>query len=59
MSVDMLTFATLGQRIGCSPEAARALAKLLRLVDTGRANGNDGKANVADDLAALERRRAG
>jgi hypothetical protein len=54
MSVELLTFATLGQRIGCSPEAARALAKQLRLVDTGRAKGNDGKANVADNLAALD-----
>ena len=31
MPVEMLTYAALSERLGCSAEAARALAKRLRL----------------------------
>jgi hypothetical protein len=50
MPVEMLTYAALGERLGCSPEAARALAKRLRLP---RQRANDGKALVAVDVAEL------
>jgi hypothetical protein len=40
----------LGERLNCSPEAARALAKGLRLP---RQRANDGKALVAVDVAEL------
>jgi hypothetical protein len=41
MPIEMLTYAALGERLNCSPEAARALAKRLRLP---RQRANDGKA---------------
>jgi hypothetical protein len=50
MAVEMLTYAALGERIGSSAEAARALAKRLRLP---RQRANDGKALVAVDLAEI------
>jgi chromosome segregation ATPase len=50
MPVEMLTYAALGERLGCSPEAVRALAKRLRLP---RQRANDGKALVSVDLAEL------
>jgi hypothetical protein len=50
MPVEMLTYAALGARLNCSPEAARALAKRLRLP---RQLANDGKALVVVDVAEL------
>jgi chromosome segregation ATPase len=50
MPIEMLTYAALGERLGCSSEAVRALAKRLRLP---RHRGNDGKALVAVDLAEI------
>ena len=50
MPVEMLTYAALAARLDCSPEAARSLAKRLRLP---RQRGNDGRALVAVDLAEL------
>jgi hypothetical protein len=50
MPVEMLTYAALGERIGSSAEAARALAKRLRLP---RQRANNGKALVAVDLAEI------
>jgi hypothetical protein len=51
MSVESLTYVALGERLGCSPEAARALAKRLRLP---RQKANDGKALVIVDLTEIE-----
>jgi hypothetical protein len=51
MAVESLTYAALGQRLNCSPEAARALVKRLRLP---RQKANDGKALVTVDLAEIE-----
>ena len=51
MAVKSLTYAALGQRLGCSPEAARALAKRLRLP---RQKANDGKALVVVDLTEID-----
>ncbi len=51
MAVESLTYAALGERLGCSPEAARALAKRLRLP---RQKANDGKALVVVDLTEIE-----
>jgi chromosome segregation ATPase len=53
MPVEMLTYAALGERLNCSPEAARALAKRLRLP---RQRANDGKTLVAVDVAELTHR---
>jgi hypothetical protein len=50
MPVEMLTYAALSERLGCSAEAARALVKRLRLP---RQRGNNGKALVAVDLAEI------
>jgi hypothetical protein len=50
MSVEMLTYAALGDRLKISPEAARALAKRLRLP---RSLSHDGKAVVSVDLAEV------
>ena len=50
MSVEMLTYAALGARLKISPEAARALAKQLRLP---RLLSPDGKALVSVDLAEI------
>ena len=51
MPVENLTYAALGERLGCSPEAARALAKRLRLP---RQKANDGRALVVVDLTEIE-----
>jgi hypothetical protein len=50
MPVEMLTYAALAERLDCSPEAARSLAKRLRLP---RQRANDGKTLVTVDLAEL------
>ena len=50
MSVEMLTYAALGARLEISPEAARSLAKRLRLQ---RSLSDDGKALVSVDLAEI------
>ena len=50
MPVEMLTYAALSERLGCSAEAARALVKRLRLP---RQRANNGKALVAVDLAEI------
>jgi DNA repair exonuclease SbcCD ATPase subunit len=63
MSVEILTYGALGARLEISPEAARSLAKRLRLP---RSLSDDGKALVSVDLAEIRhtpqppgRRRAG
>jgi hypothetical protein len=50
MTVEMLTYAALSERLGCSAEAARALVKRLWLP---RQRANNGKALVAVDLAEI------
>ena len=50
MSVETLTYAALGARLKISPEAARSLAKRLRLP---RSLSGDGKALVGVDLAEI------
>jgi hypothetical protein len=50
MPVELLTYATLADRLKCSPEAARSLAKRLRLP---RQRGNDGKARISVDMAEI------
>ena len=50
MSVETLTYAALGARLKISPEAARSLAKRLRLP---RSLSGDGKALVSVDLAEI------
>jgi hypothetical protein len=50
MAVEMLSYNQLGERLGCSPEAARALVKRLRLP---RQKANDGKVLVSVDLSEL------
>jgi hypothetical protein len=50
MPVELLTYAALGERLNCFPEAARSLAKRLRLP---RQLANDGKALVVVDVAEL------
>ena len=50
MSVEMLTYAALGARLKISPEAARSLARRLRLP---RSLSDDGKALVSVDLAEI------
>jgi|SRR5271166_2978219 len=50
MPVEMLTYAALGARLNCSPEAARSLAKRLRLP---RQLANDGEALVVVGVAEL------
>jgi len=47
MPIEMLNYAQLGERLNCSPEAARALVKRLRLP---RQKANDGKVLVSVDL---------
>ena len=49
--IEHLTYAELAERLKCSPEAARALAKR-RLLQ--RQRGNDGKARVVVDLADVQ-----
>jgi hypothetical protein len=51
LPVETLTYAALGQRLGCSAEGARALAKRLRLA---RQKANDGKTLVTVDLAEID-----
>jgi hypothetical protein len=51
MSIESLTYADLGNRLGTSPEAARSLARRLRLP---RKPGNDGKVRVTVDLAEIQ-----
>lgn len=50
MSAEMLTYAALGTRLKISPEAARSLAKRLRLP---RSLSQDGKAVVSIDLSEI------
>ena len=50
MAIEMLHYADLAARLKVSPEAARALAKRLRLP---RSRGNDGRALVSVDLAEI------
>jgi hypothetical protein len=50
MGIEMLTYAQLGERLNCSREAARALARRLRLP---RQKANDGKVLVSVDLAEI------
>ena len=50
MTTESLTYSELGERLGSSPEAARSLARRLRLV---RKPGNDGKVRVIVDLAEI------
>jgi hypothetical protein len=50
MPVETLTYAALSQRLNCSPAAARALVKRLRLP---RQKANDGKALVSVDLSEI------
>jgi nuclear transport factor 2 (NTF2) superfamily protein len=47
MATEMLTYSQLGARLSCSPEAARALVRRLRLP---RQKANDGKVLVSIDL---------
>jgi chromosome segregation ATPase len=54
MAVEMLTYANLASRLKVSPEAARALAKRLRLT---RSRSNDGKTLVSVDLAEINHSR--
>jgi multidrug resistance efflux pump len=51
MPLEMLTYADLAHRLKVSPEAARALAKRLRLP---RSRSNDGKALVRVDLSEIQ-----
>jgi hypothetical protein len=53
MSVEMLTYAALGARLNISPQAARSLARRLRLP---RSLSDDGKALVSVDLAEIRHR---
>jgi hypothetical protein len=50
--IETLTYAALGERIGCSPEAARALAKRKRPAVVPRASG--GRPLVEELLAQIE-----
>jgi len=51
MPVEQLTYAQIAERLGVSSEAARALAKRMRLP---RSRANDGKTLVAIDLAEIQ-----
>jgi hypothetical protein len=51
MSTESLTYTELGDRLGASPEAARSLARRLRLP---RQPGNDGKVRIIVDLAEIQ-----
>ena len=46
MTAESLTYSQLGERLSCSPEAARSLSRRLRLV---RKPGNDGRVRVIAD----------
>ena len=50
MSVEMLTYAALGERLGCSTEAARAFANCMGLP---RSRANDGKTLVSVDVSEI------
>jgi regulator of protease activity HflC (stomatin/prohibitin superfamily) len=50
MATEMLSYRQLGQRLGCSRDAARELVKQLRLP---RHKANDGKALVSVDLSEI------
>ena len=50
MATEMLTYGQLGERLSCSPEAARSLVKRMRLP---RQKANDGKALVSVDLSEI------
>jgi hypothetical protein len=50
MATEMLSYSQLGERLRCSPEAARALVKRLRLP---RQKANDGKVLVSVDLSEI------
>jgi hypothetical protein len=50
MTTESLTYSELAERLGGSPEAARSLARRLRLL---RKPGNDGKVRVIVDLAEI------
>ena len=50
MATESLTYSELSDRLGSSPEAARSLARRLRLL---RKPGNDGKVRVIVDLAEV------
>lgn len=51
--IESLTYVELGGRLGTSPEAARSLARRLRLP---RKPGNDGKVRIIVDLAEIQYR---
>jgi chromosome segregation ATPase len=51
MATESLTYGELGDRLGTSPEAARSLARRLRLP---RKPGNDGKVRIIVDLAEIQ-----
>src|SRR5262245_28394461 len=51
MRIECLTYTELGDRLGTSPEAARSLARRLRLP---RKPGNEGKARVTVDLTEVQ-----
>jgi hypothetical protein len=53
MAIEMLNYCQLGERLSCSPEAARALVKRLRLP---RQKANDGKVLVSVDLSEINHR---
>jgi hypothetical protein len=53
MTAESLTYSELGERLGSSAEAARSLARRLRLV---RKPGNDGRVRVIVDLAEIRYR---
>ena len=50
MAIEMLSYCQLGERLGCSRDAARRLVKRLRLP---RHMANDGKALVSVDLSEI------
>jgi hypothetical protein len=50
MAIEMFSYSQLGERLNCSPEAARALVRRLRLP---RHKANDGKALVSVDLTEI------
>jgi hypothetical protein len=50
MTTEMLSYSQLGERLKCSPEAARALVKRLRLP---RQTANDGKVLVSVDVSEI------
>jgi hypothetical protein len=50
MPIEMLSYSQLGERLGCSSEAARAVVKRLRLP---RQKANDGKVLVSVDLSEI------